>query len=278
MWSTKTTRWRAGATIYTLLHKRKSRAMPAGSFAKINLGTLDRFWETPRPSLDEYPSRMALIVEAFRRFGAMRIAMRVSVCILVGVCCCPARADAETGSHWWSLPWSKSSEPTQSGGSIASAQPPRFRQHAPATAVPGIASGGKIPESAAVPPSTSLTGSSTWPSLHMPKVALPNPHLGTKDPVASARNSWVEAPRQPVRRTPLQAMNDGAHKVGNSTKSAWHKTVDALTPGSKEARPAQTARREVQPPFWKRMLGDDGSKLQGPQTVPQWMAQQRLDP
>jgi hypothetical protein len=75
-------------------------------------------------------------------------------------------------------------------------------------------------------------------------------------------------------------MNDGAKRVGTSTKNAWHKTVDVLTPGESttaSASRSKLAHRPVKPPFWKRMMGQN-DELQGPQTVPEWMAQQRVQP
>jgi hypothetical protein len=38
------------------------------------------------------------------------------------------------------------------------------------------------------------------------------------------------------------------------------------------------ASRETSPPFWKKMFGAKEPAMQQPQTVPQWMAQKRLDP
>ncbi len=54
-------------------------------------------------------------------------------------------------------------------------------------------------------------------------------------------------------------------------------------PDDKAKKPAETtpphvARREVSPPFWKKVFGAKEPELQQPQTVPQWMAQKRLDP
>jgi hypothetical protein len=53
-----------------------------------------------------------------------------------------------------------------------------------------------------------------------------------------------------------------------------------LTPGGKAASDSgsRVARREVKPSFWKRMLGAKEPEIQNPQTIPQWMAQKRLDP
>jgi hypothetical protein len=74
-------------------------------------------------------------------------------------------------------------------------------------------------------------------------------------------------------------MKDGAVRVRHSTKNAWDRTVDVLTPGSSETSTSarsSIAQRQVRPPFWKRMLGEEEKK--GPETVPEWMAQERLNP
>jgi hypothetical protein len=118
----------------------------------------------------------------------------------------------------------------------------------------------------------------SWPSLHVPK--FQNPFTAGADKSAAAsRNSWVEKTPEPPRKSPLQVMNDGAKRVGTSTKNAWHKTVDVLTPGesSTASSRSKVAQRPVKPPFWKRMMGQN-DELQGPQTVPEWMAQQRVQP
>ena len=86
----------------------------------------------------------------------------------------------------------------------------------------------------------------------------------------------------------MQSVKNGANSVAEGTKSAWHKTVAAVTPGSTAkttpkmaAKPApapQVATRETSPPLWKKMFGAKEPAMQQPQTVPQWMAQKRLDP
>jgi hypothetical protein len=79
----------------------------------------------------------------------------------------------------------------------------------------------------------------------------------------------------------MQSVKNGAHSVAATTKSAWNKTVAAVTPSSKTTTvkpdPRLTA-RQTSPPFWKKMFGAREPELQQPQTVPQWMAQKRLDP
>jgi hypothetical protein len=128
---------------------------------------------------------------------------------------------------------------------------------------------------------SSPKGKVSWPHLNK-DLSKGGPLFSTKkkeeDPT---RNSWVEKTPAPPKPSPMKPVTDGAHKFSTSTKSAWHKTVDALTPGEPTPQPKASspriAKREVQPPSWKRMFGAK-SELQQPQTVPEWMAQQRLDP
>ena len=128
---------------------------------------------------------------------------------------------------------------------------------------------------------SSPKGKVSWPHLNK-DVSKGGPLFSSKKKEENpARNSWVEKTPEPPKPSPMKPLTDGAHKFSASTKSAWHKTVDALTPGEPDARPKATspriAKREVQPPFWKRMFGTS-SEPQQPKTVPEWMAQQRLDP
>ena len=81
----------------------------------------------------------------------------------------------------------------------------------------------------------------------------------------------------------MKAVTDEAHKMSKATKDTWHKTVNAITPSSSTPSKSNTdnsprvAKKEMDPPWYKRMFGAK-TELQQPQTVPQWMAQQRLDP
>jgi hypothetical protein len=74
-------------------------------------------------------------------------------------------------------------------------------------------------------------------------------------------------------------MKDGAVRVRNNTKNAWDRTVDVLTPGSSSTSTSarsSIAQRQARPSFWKRMTS--GEEKKGPETVPEWMAQERLNP
>jgi hypothetical protein len=123
----------------------------------------------------------------------------------------------------------------------------------------------------------------SWPQFHlpeMPKPQLPRPQLWPKkSEVDAARNAWVEQDPTAAQPSPLQAMTDGVRRVGDSTRAAWDKTVDALTPGDNARRTSsRVARRDMERPWWKRMFAVEDPQPQGPQTVTEWMAQERVDP
>jgi len=119
------------------------------------------------------------------------------------------------------------------------------------------------------------------PEFHMPAITIPRPQLPRptwwfgKSDVDEARNAWVETSPEAERPSPLQAVTNGVRQVGESTRSAWRKTVDVFTPNG-DAKPPRVAGRETQPPFWSRMFSPEQPK--GPETVPEWMAQERLKP
>jgi hypothetical protein len=124
----------------------------------------------------------------------------------------------------------------------------------------------------------------TWPRIHMPEVSLPRPRLPRPQlwprqaQVEDTRNAWVGKSLDPERPTPLEAARTGARRVADSTRTAWHKTVDVLTPGEPAANDAFLARSEPRPPLWRRLFGAEEPQSQGPRTVTEWMAQDRLDP
>jgi hypothetical protein len=96
--------------------------------------------------------------------------------------------------------------------------------------------------------------------------------------VDDARNAWVGKGVEPERPSPLQAARNGARRVADSTRSAWHKTVDILTPGEPVPDSSSFALSDPKPPLWRRMFGAKEPEPQGPRTVTEWMAQDRLDP
>jgi hypothetical protein len=123
---------------------------------------------------------------------------------------------------------------------------------------------------------SSPTGKVSWPHLNRPKSGV----FAEKPATEAPKNSWVDQPVTP-KPSPMKPITDGAHKFSEGTKSAWNKTVATVKgesgPAARSNTSPRVAKREIEPPLWKRMLGQK-SEVQSPQTVPEWMAQQRLDP
>jgi hypothetical protein len=86
------------------------------------------------------------------------------------------------------------------------------------------------------------------------------------------RNTWAQ---QPASSATEAASESPWQSMKASTRSAWDKTVDFVTPGD-EAETAVVASKP-RSSWWKRMWGSDESN-EGPQTVTEWMAQDRIDP
>jgi hypothetical protein len=120
----------------------------------------------------------------------------------------------------------------------------------------------------------------SWPRIHlpeMPKPKMPPSPIPSRADIDRARNSWVEPSPDAARPSPLQALKEGASRVGQSTRNAWDKTVDALRPGEPSSAPSSRVARDERP-IWQRMFFAEPAQPQGPQTVTEWMAQERLDP
>ncbi len=95
---------------------------------------------------------------------------------------------------------------------------------------------------------------------------------GTSMHTARPRNTWA----QPAGNTTAAEEGPSPWKaMSESTRSAWHKTVDFVTPGDGQDAPVIAA--EPRPSWWHRMW--HGEEVdESPQTVTEWMAQDRLDP
>jgi hypothetical protein len=222
---------------------------------------------------------------------AMRFAARALVVGVLMVCCRGAVA-AESGSSWWPFGHHADAAPAQSPSAGQTTLPPAATVAPQATAP--TAGAGPVAHEAQMPTTPSDDShwmlntpkkKVSWPSLHMPSMpkSLSSKSTTTPKPEAS-KNKWVDKAPVTPKTSPMQSVTKGANSVAAGTKSAWHKTVAAVTPGStakKTAKPApapQVASRETSPPFWKKMFGAKEPAMQQPQTVPQWMAQKRLDP
>jgi hypothetical protein len=248
----------------------------------------------------------------------MQILARVFLVVLLvtGFAVTSSRADGP-GFGWWPLGEKESESPTpppaappakrtatnaasaQSAAKASATAPPA---HAtlnrstttakPATSRP-TATVSKVgpPAQPTQSPSTTVdTDETPWylrsPLSYVDWSEIPKPpFLQDRFEEDQRRNKWVESNQLPDQSStsPWQSVKDGAHRVGEGTRAAWHKTVDVLTPGG--AKPAQrqsssrVARRDTEPSFWSRFVpGQQQKAPEGPRTVTEWMGQERLKP
>ncbi len=223
----------------------------------------------------------------------MRHAARrmLGVCLVVG-CCCHNASSEESKSSWWPFGGDdkvEAAEPT----TTAPVVPPPVMATSPADSATQGTTEEALPDVGPVKDRPWMIQSPlakvSWPELRMPKVALPKPQLPRpsiwpdQSKAEDAKNSWVEKKPEPERPSPLQAVKNGAHSVSESTKTAWRKTVDAVTPGDQTAgntpaNPRMAHRDPVgQPSFWDRMTGKEEPKPEGPRTISEWMSQDRVE-
>src|SRR4051812_48428503 len=197
---------------------------------------------------------------------AMRYTARALVAAIVIVACSSSDVfAAETSSRWW--PFGKKDDANVAATPKAtppSTSPLPLNSPNMAAARPGVAAKSPIAQGAApsagtaAEPATkehwmlsSPTGKVSWPHLNTPKSGM----FAEKPAADATKNSWVDKPVTP-KASPLKPITDGAHKFTDGTKSAWHKTVAAVkgesTPAAGSNTGSRIAKREVQPPFWKR--------------------------
>lgn len=100
----------------------------------------------------------------------------------------------------------------------------------------------------------------------------PHTYFGKPIDRARPRNTWAQ---QPVAATPAVAGVSPWRSMTDGTRNAWRKTVDFVTPGESSAAPAVAS--DTRPSLWRRMWGAEEHD-EGPRTVTEWMAQDRLDP
>jgi hypothetical protein len=218
----------------------------------------------------------------------MHFATRALVAGILMVCCHGAVA-AEPGSSWW--PFGQHADataaPAQGAGhsTLPSAATALPQATTPAAGAGPVAHEAQMPTTPSDDSHWMLNTPKkkvSWPKLHMPE--MPKALSSKPAPKEASKNKWVDKAPVTPKTSPMQSVKKGASSVAASTKSAWHKTVAAVTPGpatKKAAKPEPTPRvatRETSPPLWKKMFGAKEPAMQQPQTVPQWMAQKRLDP
>jgi hypothetical protein len=211
-----------------------------------------------------------------------RVLLGLSFAMILG----PAATAAEqSGVRLWPFGGDRTGNSEVTGNSLA-------------TKSPAAANAGSSAAMPSIPPTTRYTDELpeqhwmlnsplarvSWPRIHMPEVSLPKPKIPRpqiwprKSQVDDARNAWIQTSPDPARPTPLQAMQQGAQRVGQSTRTAWRKTVDVLTPGEASSTPdPRVAERDAKPTLWQRMRGTQPEQKQGSQTVTEMLSQERID-
>jgi hypothetical protein len=229
----------------------------------------------------------------------MRHIARVLSGIALAACCSQTAIAADstsTGSSWW--PWGQQETKKSDTSTLGTGPSTQLGKPQTSGSVSRPSMGGAqspLGDSASKDQKekkdkddhwmlSSPSGKVSWPHLTMPKMpSLSGSSSDTKKPADTKHNSWVEKTPTPTKPSPMKSVTDEAHKVSKATKNAWHKTVNAVTPGSSTPAKSNTdnspriAKKEMDPPWYKKMFGAK-TELEQPQTVPQWMAQKRLDP
>jgi hypothetical protein len=205
----------------------------------------------------------------------MRHTMRALLSGMLAVCCCCQATAEEKESGFWIF---------GQKAEIKVAQPSDVTSSSVATDSATTAQAAPTPDSATTPNQerrwmlNSPLAKVSWPRVQMPKPKLPPSPFPSRSDIDKARNSWVEPSPDPAKPSPLQAMKQGASRVKLSTRNAWDKTVDVFKPGEPTQAESSRVARGNNRPFWKRMLFVEPIEPEGPQTVTEWMAQDRVDP
>jgi hypothetical protein len=207
----------------------------------------------------------------------------------------PQLSAAESGASWWPFGADDKSAtvatttPLQQEAAGQTAPVQQTAAHDPFAAQQAQQTTTVYPRVAQAPPAKDPPKSVTvdrgwsWPAIHLPEFAslqpprMPQKNWGSDPEIEISRNTWYEEPQQPAERSPWQAVKGSAQRVRQGTRNAWDKTVDVFSPGD-DANGRLSRREETKPPLWKRMFGMEEEKPQGPRTVTEWMAQERLDP
>ena len=219
----------------------------------------------------------------------MQLVVRTMLGVVLASHCCGRVWAEETKSSWW--PFGAKEE---AAAPVDSTTPPVATEAATDVAASAEAAAAATDEDSWFkwPTLPELS----WPSFSSEKEEGTTPISPEEAPKAArrpvsrygrtarpTRNGWAkkdpaEQPTDPAA-SPWQAMTAGARRVGDSTSAAWQKTVDAVTPG--ESTPAATSAPVAQQKpakSWWNWWGSAETEPEGPRTVTEWMAQDRLDP
>jgi hypothetical protein len=184
----------------------------------------------------------------------MRSVMRGFCSVFLAAALSGMMVSSTSASWYW--PWGSDQTPKQATP-VTSAPP--LRQATPATSASSSSTSVLHPSTWKAPWSTGTTAS-------------------TAKTTPPAKNAWTKPQSANTAPSPWQSMKNGTHRVENATASAWHKTVNAVTPGSDQPK-QQVAQQQPQKSWWSRMWGSsEEEKPDGPRTVGEFMAQKRLEP
>lgn len=101
---------------------------------------------------------------------------------------------------------------------------------------------------------------------------LPRPHILPR--LIDKDRSYVLG----QNRTPiLRYVANTPQRMANRFHSLWNRSVDMLKFGRGD-QPSTPSRRSGRRPLFGRLFGGDGEKKKGPQTVEEWMEQDRITP
>jgi hypothetical protein len=185
--------------------------------------------------------------------------------VLVGWICCPETA-AESERKWWQFGQGREADVTV---------PPQAAL-APAPSAPA-----QVPQQPTLPDDSGVEApephwmiSSPFAKVSWPRIHMPESPWARKTETNPNRNAWAEPGPDPLKPSPMR-------RFGQSTRAAWNKTVDAVTPGdqSKSNGPSSRLARRDDRSVWKRMFGsNEPPKKEGSQTIGEFIAQDRIDP
>jgi hypothetical protein len=196
----------------------------------------------------------------------------------------------ETKSPWWRFGWSETAPETSAAAPAAETPAPPAVTSAAPTSTPATDTAGPASEKTwhAWPPAPKWGFSEMTIPDESPVIAPPperkrsrfgKPAYRQSRPT---RNSWAQPPAAATAAAeapatgPWESVSKGARRMSESTRNAWKKTVEIMTPGDPTG--TQVVEREPRVSWWDRMWGSDDEAAEGPQTVTEWMAQDRLDP
>ncbi len=207
----------------------------------------------------------------------MRYSMRAMLGMLLATVMVTTGVAEETTSPWWHFGTDKSAPEEQPSMTAAPTLAP-----SQTLSSPSIGSASSVPAAEDKrwlkwPSMPKMKWSETTVTEVSPSdLTKPLPrrdHFGKPSNRSRTRNAWAQPPAQATAATPKPS---AWSRVTESTRSAWHKTVDFVTPGEAAAG-TSVANNQPRDSWWHRMWSSN-EEPQGPQTVTEWMAQDRLDP